>query len=131
MPHTAQRPPPPKECQIRVPTSRKLPAKLCDASGKQALRVLFLTVTNANIDTKLHVKYLSRGSPTLALKNRACYVVARGHRYILDVVDTKKFRGHAPKYKLLAIKNYLPFTDWLIYLDPNVIVRNPHNWIEQ
>ena len=42
-----------------------------------------------------------------------------------------KFRGHAPKYKLLAIKNYLPFTDWLIYLDPNVIVRNPHNWIEQ
>ena len=119
------------ECHIKLPRARNLPPKLCDDSEKQSLRVLFVTVTSANVDTKLHVKYLSRGSPTLALKNRACYVVARGHRYIVDVLDTTKFHGLAPKYKLHVLKTYLPFTDWLVYLDPNVIVRNPHNWMEQ
>ena len=122
---------PKHNCKILAPRTQKMPYQLCGTYTKHSTRILFVTVINANIDTKLRAKYLTHGSPTLALKNRACYVAARGHRYVIDVLDSTKSDLSYLKYKIQVVKQYLPYTDWLVYLSSNAIVRNPHNWMEQ
>ena len=34
-------------------------------------------------------------------------------------------------YKTYLVKQYLQFTDWLVWQDFDLIVKNPHNWFEQ
>ena len=34
-------------------------------------------------------------------------------------------------YKPHLVKQYLELTDWLVFLDYDLIVKHPHNWYEQ
>ena len=59
-----------------------------------------------------------------------CYAASRGYRYVIEVVDNSKIQDKMPImfYKTYLVSHYLQFTDWLVWMDYDLIVKNPHNW---
>ena len=84
---------------------------------------------------------MKKSDNTLGLKNRICYTAARGYKYIIEVVNTNaKANSALPKpldttpimfYKPYLVSHYLQFTDWLVWMDYDLIIKNPHNFFEQ
>ena len=146
-----------KHCQIPLPRldQHLLPASLCGRRPQRILLLSFFTRTVASAkwmhnkkqkgNTKQKGPGAYRPSPNLlGFKNRMCFAAARGYRYVVEVIDNRKKLddryaidsgnvGSVPimLYKAYMVKYYLQFTDWLVWQDFDLIVKNPHNWFEQ
>ena len=51
-----------------------------------------------------------------------------------DAVEPPHLARQTPSlaiYQPPHYRYYLQFTDWLVWLDYDLIVKNPHNWFEQ
>jgi hypothetical protein len=113
-------------CQIPLPSERILPPALCNKPSSRILLLSFFTTT-----TKARLWKEEDGNDnTLGLKNRMCYAASRGYRYVIEVVDNSKIQDKMPImfYKTYLVSHYLQFTDWLVWMDYDLIVKNPHNW---
>ena len=112
-------------CQIPLPGRRVLPPALCNKPRARILLLSFFTTT-----TKARLWKEEDGNDnTLGLKNRMCYAAARGYRYVIEVVDNSKItKTPIMFYKTYLVSQYLQFTDWLVWMDYDLIVKNPHNW---
>ena len=112
-------------CQIPPPSRRVLPPALCNGPRARILLLSFFTTT-----TKAKLWMEEGGNDnTLGLKNRMCYAAARGYRYVIEVVDNSKItKTPIMFYKTYLVSQYLQFTDWLVWMDYDLIVKNPHNW---
>ena len=123
-------------CGIRHAAEQPtLPASLCstDSPPVRILLLSFFTTTQKAENWKQ--------DNTLGLKNRICYTAIRGYNYMIEVVDTNMDDSTNPEenmddlpvmyYKPYLVSHYLQFTDWLVWMDYDLIVKNPHNFFEQ
>ena len=112
-------------CKIPLPSERILPPALCN---KPRLRILLLSFFTTGVKGRLW-KDQAANDITLGLKNRMCYAASRDYRYVIEVVDNSNVKGVAIMfYKIYLVSFYLQFTDWLVWMDYDLIVKNPHNW---
>ena len=114
----------PPRCKMKRPEGRQVPETLCPTSRDRILLLSFFT-------RKSHGKQWKTNNPLLGVKNRMCYAAARKYNYIVEVMDDSKIKTAVQFYKLYTVQHYLALTDWLVWLDYDLIVKNPHNWYEQ
>ena len=94
--------------------------------------------------------YIPAGQERLCLKlKHLCGVLFTNvlfffGRYAVEVIDNSE-EGNVGRfqdgmsitavpvmfYKVYLVKHYLQFTDWLVWQDFDLIVKNPHHWFEQ
>ena len=108
-----------------------LPAQLC-ATRREPVRILILSFFTTTTKAGFHK---GNHDNSLGLKNRICYTAARGYSYIIEVVNTNPHNNTGAidsmpimYYKPYLVSHYLQFTDWLVWMDYDLIVKNPHNW---
>ena len=116
-------------CKIPLSEQRFLPPALCN---KPRTRILLLSFFTTRTKARLWTEKFKNDN-TLGLKNRICYATSRGYRYVIEVVDNSKIQNTVPImfYKTYLVSHYLQFTDWLVWMDYDLIIKNPHNWFEQ
>ena len=110
---------------ISTPTERKLPSHLCSQKHTRILMLSFFT-------TGTNLGLWAGKSKSLGVKNRFCFAAHRDYKYVVEVVPDDLLGDIPPMfYKVFVVKHYLPLTDWLVWLDYDLIVKNPWNWYEQ
>ena len=112
---------------ISAPTDRRLPSHLCDEKHTRILMLSFFTKSSATDS------FMWKGKE-LGVKNRLCFAAKRDYKYIVEVIpgDILRIKDIEPMYyKAFLVKHYLRLTDWLVWLDFDLIVKNPSNWYEQ
>jgi len=113
------------DCMLAAPNpSRYMPSQLCPRAQSRVLMLSFFTMQS-------HGKLWQGNSKAKGVKNRMCYASARGYRYVIEVVDDKKLTVPVQYYKVYVVQHYLKYADYLVWLDYDLIVKNPHNWFEQ
>ena len=113
------------ECMVAPPIlDRYMPAQLCPKAMTRVMVLSFFTLQS-------HGKLWKSNSKAKGVKNRICYTAAKGYRYVIEVVDDKKMTVPVQFYKVYIVQHYLKHTDYLVWLDYDLIVKNPHNWFEQ
>ena len=114
------------------PRDRSLPRGACGARDARILLVSF-------IGTPRSKPWLAAGGGGFMrlLANRLCFVERRGYVSYLEFFprspparDDSGKPVQAMYYKPYFVRRLLPLADWLVWMDFDLIVTNPHHWFE-